>query len=113
MISMKATILGTKYSIIEGSESEFPGLADCDGYTDFTLHKCVIDDMKCLDGNPDALGDLEAHKRRVMRHEIVHAFLEESGLASNSEWARNEEMIDWFAIQSPKIFKVFTELGLL
>lgn len=110
---MKATILGTEYSIIEGPESEFPGLADSDGYTDFTLHQCVIDDMKHLEGDPDAMGDLDAHKRRVIRHELIHAFLEESGLSSNSDWARNEEMIDWFAIQSPKIFKVFTDLELL
>lgn len=27
--------------------------------------------------------------------------------------AINEEMVDWFAIQSPKIFKAFTELELL
>ena len=41
----------------------------------------------------------------------------ESGLDSNSNsadsWATNEEMVDWFAIQSPKIFKVFNELKLM
>lgn len=55
---------------------------------------------------------------KTLRHEITHAFFNESGLQSSSNtfdkaWARNEEMIDWFAIQSPKIFKVFEELDIL
>ena len=41
----------------------------------------------------------------------------QGGLTSSSNgvdcWAKNEEMVDWFAIQSPKIFKVYSELGLL
>lgn len=57
-------------------------------------------------------------KKKVLRHEITHAFLGESGLRECSlicdgGWANNEEMVDWFAIQSPKIFKVFQELTLL
>lgn len=41
------------------------------------------------------------------RHEIIHAFLFESGLAENSEWAQNEEMVDFFAIQFPKLMEAF------
>ena len=52
-----------------------------------------------------------------MRHEITHAFLNESGLDANASdtdcWAKNEEMVDWFAIQSPKIYKAFNEVGAL
>ena len=33
--------------------------------------------------------------------------LVESGLAENSEWAQNEEMVDFFAIQFPKLMEVF------
>lgn len=55
--------------------------------------------------------------RNVIRHEVTHAFLFESGLSENTGysacWATNEEMIDWFAIQSPKIFKAFKELDIL
>ena len=57
-------------------------------------------------------------KKLTLRHEILHAFLFESGLDAGSiatygPWANNEEMVDWFAIQSPKIFKVYSELGLV
>ena len=56
--------------------------------------------------------------KRNLRHELTHAFLHESGLASNSyatpsSWADNEEMVDWFALQSPKMFKLFKELELV
>ena len=62
-------------------------------------------------------GKINLNKKKL-RHEIVHAFLFESGLSSNTHgiygaWAENEEMVDWIAIQSPKIFKVFQELEIL
>ena len=54
----------------------------------------------------------------TLRHEIIHAYLSESGLSANAShcygsWAENEEMVDWFAIQSPKIYKTFMELDCL
>ena len=59
-----------------------------------------------------------ALEKRNLRHEIIHAFFNESGLSDNSfeftgAWAKNEEMVDWLAIQSPKIFRVFQELDIL
>ena len=39
------------------------------------------------------------YKKEVLRHEIVHAYLNESGLVNNAHvfelgWATNEEMVD-------------------
>ena len=53
-----------------------------------------------------------------IRHEVVHAFLEESGLSDCSlrpemAWARNEEMVDWIAIQFPKMLEAFKWLEVL
>lgn len=48
--------------------------------------------------------------------ESIHAFHFESGIAENLEnkqYGFSETLVDWFAIQSPKIFKVFQELGIL
>lgn len=54
-----------------------------------------------------------AYQKKVLRHEIVHAFLYESGLWQNAYgskcWAKNEEMIDWMAIQIPKIQRAYKE----
>lgn len=50
--------------------------------------------------------------KSILRHELVHAFLNESGLSSNTNvfndsWAKNEELIDWMAIQIPKIVEAY------
>ena len=60
----------------------------------------------------------EIQMKTTLRHEVIHAFLNESGLQDSAArievgWARNEEMVDWFVIQSPKIFKAFMKLGIL
>ena len=60
----------------------------------------------------------ETYWKKILRHEIIHAFFNESGLQSSANqfdgaWAQNEEMVDWFAIQSPKIFAVYQNLGIL
>ena len=60
----------------------------------------------------------QASQKLTLRHEIVHAFFNESGLmdsafAYDGAWAKNEEMVDWLAIQIPKIYKAFEEAGCL
>lgn len=117
MENRKVNILGTEYKIIYGNCKEIPELKEMDGYTDSSTHEIVVDDMSTSDGEVWAKKDLVSYRKSVVRHEIVHAFLFESGLAENSNsanvWAMNEEMVDWMAIQSPKIFKVFQELDIL
>ena len=66
-----------------------------------------------IDAIEGARKDLVAYQKKVLRHEIVHAFLYESGLWQNAYgskcWAKNEEMIDWMAIQIPKIQRAYKE----
>jgi hypothetical protein len=52
---------------------------------------------------------------KTLRHEIIHAYLYESGLDGNAfcttkAWPKNEEMIDWFAIQGPKIVSTWNKV---
>lgn len=54
-------------------------------------------------------------KNRIIRHEIIHAFLFESGLGFNFEhkpYGHDETTVDWFAFQWPKIEKVFKALNI-
>lgn len=117
MQDFKVNILGSEWNVKFGSEKEYPNLTNVDGYTDLSIREIVVDGMKALQGQIETKADLESYQKQVVRHEIIHAFLLESGLDSNSNsadsWAVNEEMVDWFAIQSPKIFKVFNELKLI
>lgn len=60
----------------------------------------------------------EIYRKKTLRHEIMHAFLNESGLSDSSNrfdgaWAKNEEMVDWLAIQTPKIYKTFQKLNII
>ena len=117
MQDFKVNILGSEWSVKFGNEEVYPNLTNVDGYTDLSIREIVVDDMKASQGQIGAKADLESYQKQVVRHEIIHAFLLESGLDSNSNsadsWAVNEEMVDWFAIQSPKIFKVFNEYDLM
>lgn len=105
-------ILGTKYTIKEQSFKENSMLEDCDGYCDWTSKEIVVE--REMTGT---LGDMEVYIRKVLRHEIVHAFLFESGLAESSAkseaWAKNEEMVDWIAQQGEKICKAWREASAL
>nr|DAY15476.1 MAG TPA: Protein of unknown function (DUF1570) [Caudoviricetes sp.] len=117
MQDFKVNILGSEWNVKFGNEKEYPNLTNIDGYTDLSIREIVVDDMEASQGQIGAKADLESYQKQVVRHEIIHAFLLESGLDSNSNsadsWAVNEEMVDWFAIQSPKIFKVFNEYDLM
>lgn len=106
---MKVKILGTEYEIVKNAEEkDYPQLKKCDGFTDFSIKKIVVADF---DKDESSIDDLEWYKNKVLRHEIVHAFVHESGLAENCDWARNEEMTDWIAIQFTKMLEVFIQVG--
>jgi hypothetical protein len=114
-------ILGTQYTIDKNTYEEEPCLKEnhWNGYCDMYSKRIVLLDLDKTD-----TWDKEDRKTKdecmksSLRHEIVHAFLSESGLDTNAgvyekAWTRNEEMVDWIAIQFPKIHKVYAELGIL
>lgn len=105
---MKVNILGSTWTITERSEAEDNRLDNCDGYCDWTTREIVVE--RELNGT---LRDMETYIRKVKRHEIVHAFLLESGLhecsGSTEAWAANEVMVDWFARVGPKIYDAWKE----
>lgn len=105
-------ILGTVYTISIKSPEEDTYLDGIYGYCDFMTKSIVLRELD------EFKSDMKAMKSQYetnLRHEIMHAFLYESGLDSSSidGWARNEEMIDYMAIQLPKIFKVMCECKIL
>lgn len=116
MQDCKVNILGTEWTIKFGSEEDFPSLNGIDGYADSSTKEIVVDNMEKSKGQVGAKGDLDAYQKECLRHELVHAFMAESGLEHNFEHKPigiEETMVDWIAIQSPKMFKVFQELDIL
>ncbi len=114
-------ILGTQYKIELKTRDEDPGLRHGDmthGYCSYAEKRIVINDRsKQSNFSEDEEYSYLRHAMKTLRHEIVHAFLAESGLAGNAKmcgsWATNEEMVDWIALQGPKITKAWLDAGAL
>lgn len=116
---MKIDILGKEYTIEYKDDEEVCKEMQCQsgmcgGYCNEFSHEIVIANLNLCNDSKEAKEEL---RKRNIRHEITHAFLSESGLSANASdvscWAKHEEMVDWFAIQSPKIFKAFKEADCL
>lgn len=119
---MKVSILGVDYLVTHLDYKDDPYFKKHDtvGYCDFynkTIVICKTATHPACDDHNDQIATSKMQKE-ILRHEIIHAFLYESGMNESSHicgaaWARNEEMIDFFAIQGPKIMKVWTDAGCL
>ncbi len=114
---MTVNILGTMYTITvkQYDQDEAFDRRHIAGYCDGMTKQIVICDMTTYNGwEHEPLEAALISQRETIRHEIVHAFFNESGLQDDSlsvdgAWARNEEMVDWIAIQGPKIYKAWQE----
>lgn len=97
-------ILGTKYRVVLCTDKEHSALTESDGCCDFTTKTIYV--RTGFERDSNTVENLAEYQKKVLTHEIVHAFLYESGLANCSDWAYNEEIVDWIAIQLTKIFEV-------
>lgn len=105
MKTVTVDVLGVKYTIKDSNKVADLNLEDNDGYCDHSTKTIVIDTFQ---DSPGSLGNLDEYKKQVIRHELVHAFLFESGL-NGCSWAKNEEIVDWIACQFPKLQNVFAQ----
>lgn len=118
---MTVNVLGTEYTINKYDYKDKPIFEQrsLSGYQDGTTKEIAIVNMNTYPGFEDKLEDyVKIIEKETLRHEIIHAFFDESGLRDNScrpsgGWSKNEEMVDWFAIQLPKIQKAFESVDAL
>lgn len=112
-------ILGTEYECRHTIESEDIDIKNRFGYIWYRMHQIVIRDLY---RDPEWTHEPEKLKKinmqEALRHEILHGFLFESGLAESTiqianGWSKNEEMVDWFALQALKIFQAYQQAGCL
>lgn len=105
---MKVNVLGTVYRI-----KYVPSLDGRGGETDFYTKEIRISEQEDIPAEYKT-DNLKEMQRHVLRHELIHAFLFESGMdqssAAHEAWAVNEEMIDWMAIQMPKIMAAYDSI---
>lgn len=117
---MKINILGTEYTIKNVKISECNILKEnhWSGLCNSVTHEILVG----IPTEEEFFGKLTEQEqtlvvKEILRHEIIHAFMNESGLQDNwqhaQQFGHDETTVDWFALQSPKIFNVFKELELL
>jgi hypothetical protein len=118
---MKLDILGTTYNVKRYGYKEKPifEARSCDGYCDPIEKEIAVADHSTHPAFKDESEEYWCKSEMVtLRHEIVHAFLNESGLMEsslqyNGGWARNEEMVDWITCQFNKIMECFKKADCL
>lgn len=79
------------------------------GYCDKTSKTIVV----ALKDETNELDDYDVFLKQLIRHEVVHAFLFESGLHENFThpgYGHEETIVDWIAAQYPKMLEVFKQL---
>lgn len=101
-------ILGQSYEVVTEKEG-----GRCDKLNANGLCEPYKKQIILLDFEPDERTVLSPHiyKEKVFRHEIIHAFLFESGL-DDSSWP-SEEIVDWIALQLPKMVRLMMKLDIL
>lgn len=118
---MKINILGAEYTITikKYDEDEVFERRPIDGCCDGWTKQIVVCDMSTYKGRKHEPPEtITAAQKETLRNEIVHAFFDESGLGDSAPnpdvaWPKNEEMVDWIALQGPKIYKSWQEAGAL
>lgn len=114
------TILGTEYKIEihKISDDKFLENNSWAGYCCGEKPLIVIadlDDEKHFSFVDEA--EKDNYFKSCLRHEIIHAFLNESGLKDNFEHANRmgheETIVNWIALQFPKILKAYQQLGVI
>lgn len=100
-------IVGEKYTVNYRTREEDIELDGLAGYVNYEEKVIVVD--KTLGVRMTQI---------TLRHEVIHAFLFESGLSTSTlsyggPWATNEEMVDFFASQWGKLNKIFEKLEVL
>ena len=109
----KVNVLGTEYKI-KISNKDDPKMVGADGYFEGVVKEIYLDEEMFTTKDPLLIrGFSTKYWKKVLRHELIHAFIYESGLDSCCEWARNEEMVDWMSRQLPKMADCFKDIGIL
>lgn len=102
------SVLGTVYDIVHHDATDVK-LSGCYGYIEPWSKTIVLNSTA-----PDnyTVDKYDSFMAKVLRHEIVHAFLIESGMFQAS-WGGNEEIVDWIALQIPKMVNAMKSVGCL
>lgn len=104
-MSQTISILGTEYNIAVDDTLE---KTNCDGLCKKYEKQIMIRSVGAMLCDDDSTETKKKRYDEVLRHEIIHAFFSESGL---DDYSNNEQLVNYLAIQFPKMLKAFKEVG--
>lgn len=102
----EVSVLGCVYTIYEDKSGKNVNLVGNDGYCEPYSKKIYLDPAT---STPLCIEKVEDYNKKVLRHELIHAFFNESGL--RDRYGTDEILVDWIATQLPKMNEVFKKLG--
>ena len=112
----KITVLGQEYAIAQHYRKDDPRLKGFDGYQapyekKIVIAQEIVDKAEGRDLNPTDTGRIDVYLHHIYRHEIIHAFFNESGITYKYNSDEEDFLVDWIARMYPKMKKIFEELG--
>lgn len=100
---MQVNVFGTEYEL--STVKDLP--CECDGETDFYEKKIRLREKEGLLERSEAEWKKDVRSKENKRHELLHAAFYECGLP---EYAYDETIVSWLAVQFPKLCKLFDVL---
>lgn len=97
-------ILGTEYKVYLSDNSFNPKLTDTNGYIELWAKEIYV---QAFEDTEQTINNLQQFVNKVLRHEIIHGYFQESGLI---KYCGDEELVDALAVLIPKISKTFKNL---
>lgn len=102
----KISILGTPWTIKADDSINDAKLINNNAYVESYDKKIVY---QPVEKDVETYNKLDEHQKKILRHEIIHAFFHESGL---TDYYRDEVLVDYLAIQFYKLDEIFKKLGI-
>ena len=103
----KVNVLGVDYNISVNNKENDRSLNRLNGYCDNSISEIVIrDDL--MTPTEDTCKDMSVFAHKIVRHELIHAFMDESGI-TGCDWKHDESLVDWMAVMMPKMVKAMKD----
>ena len=105
-------VLDTNYDIYIDNDFTYLDSIDADGITDNLLKTMHIRNT-FLNSIYEDKHSAELEMKRILRHELTHAFIYECGLSGNGfdkeQWPISESLTEFIALQFDKLSNLFNE----
>ena len=103
-------VLGVPYKVHLGTTEDYPILKKCEssGLCDYSVKKIWVTDTRLEPLEDDCMSDQNYPTNLVLRHELVHAYLNESSM---EEYAENERLVNVIAMALPKLYNLCKSAG--